>query len=634
MSNGERPRAFVRPYRFIAVGLVVAVLLSVLSVRLWDLQLVQGQHYRSLAEDNRLLRLPVAADRGIVVDRNGRILVRNIPGFAVSIVPIDLPKARETDVAYRIGQLVGRDGQDVLKAIADQRARNPYEPTKISTKSIPREIALLLAERADAYPGVRIDAESIRQYVDGPLYSPLMGYTGPVTEDELAKLRDQGYLPTDQIGRTGLEWEYERYLRGTYGWREIERDASQREIKTLAQTAPKPGGNVMLTIDDRLQHILATELEAGVAADKFTQGVAVAMNPQNGEILAMVSTPSYDNNTFVRGITQKELDALNKDDRHPLVNKAVGEIYPPGSTFKMVTGLSALTAGTATRNTIVNVSSNVITVSGFNFYDWRAHGTLDFLHGFAHSSDIYFYSLAGGSPMSSVQGVGPDAIAKYGHMLGFGQPTGIDLPGEASGIMPDPDWKQRTFDEPWSIGNTYHEAIGQGYVAVTALQLVNAYASVANGGTVFVPHLLKEVQDAAGTVTFTKQPEVARKLEMKQEDLRLIREAARTVVTIGHAYMPGLKLPIAGKTGTAEFGSATGKDSAGRNLLGFHNWFVSFMPKHDNTDPTAEIAMVIFTFNSSKSVCDSCINPAVTMTQKVYESYFGADGTPKAQTTP
>ena len=634
MSNGERPRAFVRPYRFIAVGLVVAVLLSVLTVRLWDLQLVQGQHYRSLAEDNRLLRLPVAADRGIVVDRNGRILVRNIPGFAVSIVPIDLPKARETDVAYRIGQLVGRDGQDVLKAIADQRARNPYEPTKISTKSIPRETALLLTERADAYPGVRIDAESIRQYVDGPLYAPLMGYTGPVTEDELAKLRDQGYLPTDQIGRTGLEWEYERYLRGTYGWREIERDASQREIKTLAQTAPKPGGNVVLTIDDRLQHILATELEAGVAADKFTQGVAVAMNPQNGEILAMVSTPSYDNNTFVRGITQKELDALNKDDRHPLVNKAVGEIYPPGSTFKMMTGLSALTAGTATRNTIVNVSSNVITVSGFNFYDWRAHGTLDFLHGFAHSSDIYFYSLAGGSPMSSVQGVGPDAIAKYGHMLGFGQPTGIDLPGEASGIMPDPDWKQRTFDEPWSIGNTYHEAIGQGYVAVTPLQLVNAYASVANGGTVFVPHLLKEVQDAAGTVTFTKQPEVARKLEMRSEDLRLIREAARTVVTIGHAYMPGLKLPIAGKTGTAEFGSATGKDSAGRNLLGFHNWFVSFMPKQDNTDPTAEIAMVIFTFNSSKSVCDSCINPAVTMTQKVYESYFGADGTPKAQATP
>jgi penicillin-binding protein 2 len=643
MRSGERERKFIRPYRFIAVGLITAFMISILTVRLWDLQIVQGAHYRSLAEDNRLLRLPVPADRGIIVDRNGKVLVRNIPGFAVSVVPVDLPKVREADVVLRVAQLVGRDGDEALKAVVDQRARNPYEGAKISTKPVSRDIALLLAERAEAYPGVRIDAESIRQYVEGPLYSPIIGYTGPVTEDELIQLRDQGYLPTDQIGRTGLEWEYEQYLRGTYGWREIERDASQREIKTLAQTQPQPGGNVVLTIDDKLQHILATELDAGVAKDAFTQGVAVAMNPQNGEILAMVSTPAYDNNLFIKGITQKELDALNRDGctgpvgsvtgcRRPLVNKAVGEIYPPGSTFKMVTGLSALTAGTATRNTIVNVTSQVMSVGGFNFYDWRAHGSLDFLNGFAHSSDIYFYSLAGGSPMSSVQGVGPEAISKYGHMLGFGQPTGIDLPGEASGIMPDPDWKQRVFDEPWTIGNTYHEAIGQGYVAVTPLQLVNAYASVANGGTVFKPHLLKQVDDTLGNPTYVKPPEIARKLEMKPEDLRLIREAARRVVTIGHAYMPGLKLPLAGKTGTAEFGSATGRDSAGRNLLGFHNWFVSFMPKQDNTDPTAEIAMVIFTFNSSKSVCDSCINPAVTMTQKVYESYFGKDPANKAQT--
>jgi penicillin-binding protein 2 len=634
MQQHERPRAFVRTRRFFAVGGVLVLLLAVLTARLWDLQIVQGQHYRSLAEDNRLLRLPVAADRGIILDRSGKILVRNIPGFAVSVVPVDLPRIRQNDVAARVAGLIGRDPQDVVKAITDQRARNPYEPVKLSTKPISRDVALLLAERAEAYPGVRIDAESIRQYVDGPLYSPIIGYTGPITEDELVTKRDQGYLPTDQIGRTGLEWEYEQYLRGQYGWREVERDASQREIKTLAQTPPQPGGNVVLTIDDRLQHILATELEAGVARDAFTQAVAVAMNPQNGEILAMVSTPSYDNNVFVRGITQPEMDALNKDDRHPLVNKAVGEIYPPGSTFKMVTGLSALTEGTATRNTIVNVSSNVMTVAGFNFYDWRAHGSLDFVHGFAHSSDIYFYSLAGGSPMSSVRGVGPEAIAKYARMLGFGAPTGVDLPGEASGIIPDPDWKLRTFDEPWTIGNTYHESIGQGYVAVTPLQLVNAYASVANGGTVWVPHLLKSVQDAQGNAIYTKVPEVARKLAMKPEDLRLLRESARTVVTIGHAYMPGLKLPIAGKTGTAEFGQANGKDSAGRNLLGFHNWFVSFMPKQDNTDPTAEIAMVIFTFNSSKSVCDSCINPAVTMTQKVYETYFGKDPSNKALGAP
>src|SRR3989442_3060038 len=221
----------------------------------------------------------------------------------------------------------------------------------------------------------------------------------------------------------------------------------------------------------------------------------------------MVSIPGYDNNLFARGITSKDLAALNADDRHPLVNKAVGEIYPAGSTFKLVTGLSALSEGTATRNTVINVAANSFSVSGTTFFDWRAHGTLDFVNGFAHSSDIYFYTLAGGSPMApSVRGVGPDAIAKYGRMLGFGSPTGIDLPNEASGIMPDPQWKQRTFDEPWSIGNTYHEAIGQGYVAVTPLQLLNAYASVANGGAPWHPHPFKEAPHGRGNLLAGAEP--------------------------------------------------------------------------------------------------------------------------------
>jgi penicillin-binding protein 2 len=350
--------------------------------------------------------------------------------------------------------------------------------------------------------------------------------------------------------------------------------------------------------------------------------VGIAMNPQNGEILAMVSIPGYDNNVFSRGITTAEMAALNGDDRRPLVNKAVGDQYPAGSTFKMVTGLSALAEGTATRNTVVNVSASSFSVSGTPFFDWRAHGSVDFVNGFAHSSDIYFYTLAGGTPFApGVRGVGPEAIAKYGRMLGFGAPTGIDLPNEAAGIMPDPEWKQTTFDEPWSIGNTYHEAIGQGFVAVTPLQLLNAYAAVANGGTLWKPQLFKQATDPTGKVVAQGQPEAIRKLDISPEHLRLIRESARRVVTIGHAYMPNAKLPIAGKTGTAEFGAAAGKDSAGRNRLGFHNWFVSFLPTADNTESTAEIAMVVFTFDSSRSLCDSCFNPAVGITQQVLESY-------------
>jgi len=617
------PRAFVHGRRFAAVGLAIVLVFGGLTARLYDLQIVRGDYYGALSQQNRILRLPVRAERGSVTDRNGRPLVVNIPGFEVSIIPVDLPRARESELALRLGALLGLPTEAVQGAITAQRQRNPYEPVRISPTPVPREIAVAVSERGELFPGVRVEPGSIRFYQDGELYAPVIGYTGPVTEGELDDLREKGYLLDDDIGRTGLEATYEKYLRGTYGWREVERDAAQREIKTLALRGPTVGNTVVLTIDDRLQKLLDGELRKGVLEDKFTQGVGIALNPQNGDILAMVSIPGYDNNAFARGISAKEIAALNADDRHPLVNKATSDIYPPGSTFKLVTGLSALSEGTANRDTTVNVSAMSFSVSGTPFYDWRAHGTLNFVTGFAHSSDIYFYTLAAGTPFApSVRGVGPDAIAKYGRMLGFGAPTGIDIPNEASGIMPDPQWKQRTFDEPWSIGNTYHEAIGQGYVAVTPLQLLNAYASVANGGTLWRPHLFKEARDVSGTVVATATPTPIRKLDITAENLRLLRESARRVVTIGHAYMPNPKLPIAGKTGTAEFGASGGHDSAGRNIYGFHNWFVSFVPKADNTDPTAEIAMIIFVFNSSKSLCENCFNPAVGMSQRILEQYL------------
>jgi penicillin-binding protein 2 len=620
----EDERAFVPVRRFIAFGVAIFVIFSTLTARLYELEIVRGDYYHELSEQNRIVRLPVAAERGGIVDRAGYVLARNIPGFAINVIPVDLPRTREAELSQRLGALLNVSSESVGDSIRAQRIRNPYEPVRISKTPVPREIALALTERAELFPGVRVDPENIRFYVDGTLYAPVIGYTGPITEQELLTKKDSGYLATDDLGRTGIEDVYERYLRGTYGWREIERDAAQREIKTLALQRPTVGNTVTLTIDDRLEKLLDTELRKGVEEDKFTQAVGVAMNPQNGEILAMVSIPGYDNNMFARGITTAELAALNADDRHPLVNKAIGDRYPAGSTFKMVTGLSALSEGTATRNTVVNVSSSSFSVSGTSFFDWRAHGSVDFVNGFAHSSDIYFYTLAGGTPFApNVRGVGPDAIAKYARMLGFGSPTGVDLPNEDGGIMPDPQWKLATFDEPWSIGNTYQEAIGQGFVAVTPLQLLNAYAAVANGGTLWQPHLLKQVTDAAGKSVPIPEWK-SKKLDMTQENLRLIRESARRVVTIGHAYMPNLKIPIAGKTGTAEFGASGGRDSAGRNKLGFHNWFVSFLPQADNTDPTARIAMVIFTYDSSKSLCELCLNPAVGMTQRILEQYVGA----------
>ena len=624
LETQDRP--FVRPRRLVAFALGIVVLFVVLSVRLWDLQITNGGYYRELAEQNRVVRVPVPADRGIVVDRNGVVLARNLPGFAVTLIPYELPRSRENEIASRLAVLLDRSTQEIIDAIAAQRRRNPYEPVKLTTRPVPREIALLLVERAELYPGVRVVADAIREYADGPLYAPILGYVGPITEEELAERRELAYLPQDLSGRTGIEWQYERSLRGRYGWREIERDAALRELRTLAEIRSTPGNNVVLSIDDRLQKLLEAELQKGVDEDRFTQAVGIAMDPQTGEILAMVSIPAYDNNVFVRGVTTAEMRSLDADDRRPLVNKAVGDIYPPGSAFKMVTGLAALGEGVVNRNTVVNVSSNVIDIGGYRFFDWRAHGPVDFLNGFAYSSDIYFYTLGGGNPYTGQRGVGPDALARYARMLGFGAPTGIDLPGEAGGIVPDPAWKLVTFDEPWTIGNTYHASIGQGFVAVTPLQLLNAYAAVVNGGTLYRPHLLKEVVGPGGDTIVRRSPEVLRQLPIAAEHLRLIREGARKVVTSGMAYMPNAKLPIAGKTGTAEFGLSTGVDSAGRQRLGFHNWFVSFVPKTDTPDPTADIAMVIFTFDSSRALCELCPNPAVGVTQRVYEAYFGVDG--------
>jgi penicillin-binding protein 2 len=618
-------RSFVRPRRLAGLAFGIVGVFVVLSVRLWDLQVANGAHYRALAEQNRVVRVPVTPERGIIVDRFGVVLAENEPGFAVTVIPVDLPRAREEEVASRLAVYLERDAAEVRDEIAQQRARNPFDQVKLNERPLTRETALLLIERADLYPGVRVSGDAVRSYLSGPLYSPILGYVGPINEEELETRRELGYYLQDTIGKTGVEWQYERYLRGTYGWREVERDASLRELRTLALIPPVPGNEVVLSLDDRLQRLLNAELEKGVKEDRFTQAVGIAMDPQTGQVLAMVSIPAYDNNAFIAGVTSSQMLAWNSDDRRPLVNKAIGDIYPPGSTFKMITGLAALESGAATRNTIVHVTSNVLRVDGWPFFDWRVHGTLDFVNGFAHSSDIYFYTLGGGNPATGQRGAGPDNLAKYGRMLGFGAPTGIDLPYEASGIMPDPLWKLERFNEPWTLGNTYHASIGQGFVAVTPLQLLNAYAAVANGGTLYKPRLLKEVRDADGNVVYTQQPEVLRKLDMSPENLRLIRESARRVVTIGHAGIKNSPLPIAGKTGTAEFGVSKGVDAAGKQKLGFHNWFVSFVPKEDNTDPTAEIAMVVFTFDSSRSLCAVCFNPAAQVTQRVLDAYHRGD---------
>jgi penicillin-binding protein 2 len=509
----------------------------------------------------------------------------------VSVVPVDLPMSRQDGVAAGLAQLIGRDGAEVQKAIADQRGRNPYEPVKISTKPISRDVALLLAERAELYPGVRIDAESVREYVNGPLYSPIIGYTGPITEDELQAKQDVGYLPTDQIGRTGLEWEYEQYLRGQYGSREIERDASQREIKTLAQTPSQPGGNVVLTIDDRLQNLLANELNAGVNADAFTQAVAIAMNPQTGEILALVSLPTYDNNQFARGISNAAYAKLLNNPDKPLLNHAIQAHYPPGSTYKLVAGTGVLADRKITPSTRIQ-TRGYLTLGSTRFYDWnhRGFGACNIYCGFGHSSDTFFFQMAGK--------LGIDRLGYWAKQYGFGKVTGIDLPGEVPGIVPTNQWKQDVLGSKIFPGETYQSGIGQGYDVVTPIQLINAYSALANGGTVYQPQIVRDIVGPDGKVVRPFKPKVLHKMAVPASTLKVMRNAARRTVTLRHTYnLVELPIKVAGKSGTAEFGT---RDSKGR--LPFHSWFIGFVPKdaaHGSFDRTdAQIVVLAFAYDS------------------------------------
>jgi penicillin-binding protein 2 len=446
-----------------------------------------------------------------------------------------------------------------------------------------RDTALILKELTSYLPGVDLQVEAGRNYLSGDLTADILGYVGRISVKEYAALRDEGYILNDQLGKTGIELACEDILRGKPGKKLVEVDASGRQQDVLDSQASQPGQNVVLTIDLELQRKTADVLREFMGSSD--NAAAVVMDVHTGEILAMVSLPSYDNNRLSETLSQEELDALTSAPGKPLVNHAIAEMYPPGSTFKTITGLAALQEGVATTSTTI-VSRGYITVPNqydssvvYVFRDWAALGPLDFYGGIAMSSDVYFYYMAGGKQDEGFQGLGEERLARYARSFGLGEPTGVDLPGqESAGLVPDAKWKEQTFGEMWYVGDTYNFGIGQGYLTVTPLQLLDAIGAIANDGELLRPLLVKEIRDSHGNVVTTFQKEVRRRLPVDQEYLAVMREAMRQSVSKGvasSAQVPGLA--VAGKTGTAEFGDGT------------HGWFVGFAP-YDNP----EIAVVVF----------------------------------------
>ena len=522
----------------------------------------------------------------------------NVPSYAVKVRPVDLPDNRRADVVRRLAGLLQMDPADINIAV-DSNPGSTFDLVRIKSDVDPK-IANFISESRLDLPGVEVVVESRREYPLGSLVSQVLGYTGPVNPTQLSTLRDQGYLPDDYLGKTGIEATYEQVLRGTYGVERVEKDATGRKVQVLQTVrAPVAGQSLDLTIDAKEQQYAEQALKWGLATAGLQRGVVIVMNPQTGAIVAMVSLPTYDDNGFARGISTTDYQALLANPDKPLLNHAIAEDFPPGSTYKLVTGTGGLADGKITTTTRL-LTQGYLSIGATKFYDWnhRGFGLCNITCGFANSSDTFFYQVAAM--------LGIDRLAYWAGQFGFGTKTGVDLPGEAPGIVPSNQWKLDTLGTDIFPGETYQAGIGQGYDAVTPLQLINAYAALANGGTLYQPHVVRDVRAADGTIVRSVDPVVLGHVGADPSVLLTIRQAAREVVLTRHTYnLVDLPIVVAGKTGTAEFGTpdATGK-------LPFHSWFVGFVPKDPQVtkeDPTgmkavsrtdSELVVLAFAYNT------------------------------------
>ena len=554
--------------RFVAFGVVVILATSGLLVRLFAMQVTSNTQYQALAEANRTTVEAIPSTRGLIYDRNGTPLVTNVASYSVKIRPADLPDSQRQQVVDELASLIGKDPTDINIAL-DSNPGSRYDLVRVATDVDPT-VADFIAESNQELPGVYVDIETRRNYVYGPLLSQILGYTGPINGTELSDLSSQGYLPDDLIGRAGVEATYEQQLRGTYGLETIERDASGQQLQVLSTNQqPVPGDSLNLSIDLHIQQLAEQALAWGMKRAGLKRGGMIVMNPQTGEILAMVMAPTYDDNLFAQGISTKAYQAYLNNPNKPLLNHLVANQYPPGSTFKMITAVAALADNKLTPSTKLR-TAGYLTLGGAKFVDWNhaGWGMCNLECGFEHSSDTFFYQAAAL--------VGIDRLSYWAHQFGLGEPTGIDLPGEASGIIPSNQWALQNLGIPIYPGDVYHAGIGQGYDTVTPLQLLNAYAAVINGGTLYQPTVVHDIVGPSGRVVDPFSPTVIRKIKIDPGILRTMRVNMRHVVNSGHTWN-FYKEPfvVGGKTGTAEFGV---QDAQGR--LPYHEWFVGYVPKN------------------------------------------------------
>ncbi len=559
--------------RFRAGTIIALALLGVFVLRAGYLQVAQGATYRALAEANRVRTHILPAERGIITDRNGVVLANNTPSFTLVGRMDELPDdlvARETlfsDVAVQIG------ADPTQFTDAYNAAGNAAEA--VLMLDVPYEAALEFAVHDDEVQGIDIVLGEQRAYItdDLPSLSHVLGYTGIISAEEYAARRDDGYVSYDRIGKQGVEASHEATLRGAYGKETIEVDAVGEYLRTIAKVDPVNGERLTLSIDATLQAQIEYVLAQRLKGTGSERAAVVAMDPRNGEVLALVSWPAYDANLFARGIDEAAYRALLEDENDPLFPRASAGEYPSGSTIKPVFAAAALTDGIITASTSF-LSSGGLQIGDRFFPDWRAggHGVTNVYHAIADSVNTFFYIIGGG--FDTFQGMGIDRLMGWAATFGFGSQSGLDIPGEADGFLPTPEWKESETGEPWYIGNTYNVSIGQGDFLVTPVQIARATSVFANNGVLTTPHLVLG-QEAA-----TKQV-------VTDEVAQVIKDAMRRTVTQGSATsLQAVPTEVCGKTGTAQW-SRTAPPPA---------WFAGFAP-----DDASAITLTVIAEGGGKS---------------------------------
>ena len=594
--------------RFATLGIIIIVVLAALLVRLWTMQVLSSDTYVAMAENNRVREISLEAPRGRIFDRNGVELVTNRSALAVSVDPThdavrdllvrsrnadsaDDPTRRELDEVFgELASMLGMTSSEVFEKVSDlkQEALRP----RVVAVDVPMDVVGQVLERQADFPWARVDEIAVREYPNGQLAAHVLGYTGAISEDQFRSSDVYaGYELGDTVGKTGAERQFESVLQGDKGWRRIEVNASGRPQGIVDEQPARPGNDIQLTIDIEVQRVAEEQLAAAIAEARrqgyvnTKAGAAVVLDVATGEVIAMASAPTYDPSAFLGGISSAEWARLtDKASEYPLNNRAIMAAYPPASTFKVVTALAGMETGIASENSTYRCTGTW-TDMGKQWPKrcWKrsGHGTLSLRAGMKHSCDVVFYEIGYELYKRKAEELQAEARA-----FGLGAKTGIDLPGEVAGRVPDAEWKRefnRNYPEyqMWLPGDTVNMSIGQGDMLTSPLQMASVYAGIANGGAVMRPHVLKAVLDSTGAVARTVEPELLIETGASDASLAAVSRSLVDVTRDGTAKgaFAGFGVSVAGKTGTAE---VRGKDD--------YAWFCAYAPA---SEPRYAVAVVV-----------------------------------------